>query len=323
MSQPLVTIICLCYNHERFLREALDSVLAQTYSNLEVIIVDDSSIDSSPKIIQEYIKHHPQLTYISTGQNLGNTKAFNKGWRASKGEYIIDFATDDVLLPNRVEMQVEAFSKLDKSYGVVYSDAEYINDNSEHLYYHSEKYKSAPDGDVFTEVIGRYFICPPTMMMRRSVLEELGGYDENLAYEDFDFWVRSSRNWKYSYLPEVTTQRRLHPQSLSQQYYTSEGRMLQSTIKVCEKAANLVKTEAEKTALIKRLKYEIRHSYFTNHFAETAQFLMLLKQLQAQQGLPYKFIKLLNNREINLSFIRGCTLNSATENNLNELNDYI
>ncbi|NDK57083.1 glycosyltransferase family 2 protein [Pontibacter fetidus] len=304
MLQPLVTIICLCYNHERFLKEALDSVLAQTYSNLEIIIVDDSSTDNSPEIVKEYCQKYPQLTYINTGQNVGNTKAFNMGWRASKGKFVIDFATDDVLLPDRIERQVAAFTKLDKTYGVVYSDAEYINDNSEHLYYHSAKYKSAPDGDVFTEVLGRYFICPPTMMMRRSVLEELGGYDENLAYEDFDFWVRSARNWKYSYQPIVTTKRRLHPKSLSRQYYTSEGRMLQSTIKVCEKAANLVKTETEKAALIKRLKYAIRHAYFTSHFVETTQFLELLRQLQEQPGFMYEVIKLLNNNKINFKILR-------------------
>ena len=139
MPQPLVTIICLCYNHERFLREALDSVLAQTYANLELIVVDDMSTDNSVAIIQEYTRKYPQLNFISTGKNVGNTKAFNLGWRASKGEFVIDFATDDVLLSERVEKQVEAFSKVDQSYGVVYSDAEYINDNSEHLYYHSQK----------------------------------------------------------------------------------------------------------------------------------------------------------------------------------------
>ncbi|MBC5775313.1 glycosyltransferase [Pontibacter sp. KCTC 32443] len=304
MPQPLVSIICLCYNHERFIKEALDSVLAQTYSNLELIVVDDSSTDNSTAIIEDYCRRFPQLTYISTGQNLGNTKAFNLGWRASRGELIIDFATDDVLLPDRVEKQVQAIAELDQTYGVIYSNAEYINDESEHLYYHSENYKPAPDGNVFREVLERYFICPPTMMMRRSVLEELGGYDETLAYEDFDFWVRSARNWKYSYLDYVTTQRRLHQYSLSQKYYTSEGRMMQSTIKVCEKAAGLVADASEKKALVKRLKYEIRHAYLTNHFIETAQFLKLLQQQQPYPGLLYTIIKLLNKRKIKLSGIR-------------------
>lgn len=309
MPLPLVSIICLCYNHERFLSEALESVIAQTYPNLEIIVVDDNSTDSSIQIIQEYIRKHPQLKFISTCQNLGNTKAFNMGWLASRGEFIIDFATDDVLMPDRVEKQVKAFAKLDMSYGIIYSDAEYINDRSERLYYHSEKYKPAPDGNVFTQILERYFICPPTMMIRRIVLEELSGYDETLTYEDFDFWVRSARNWKYSYLPEVTTQRRLHQQSLSQQYYTSEGRMLQSTLKVCEKAANLIQGVSEKVALLKRLKYEIRHAYFTNHFSETVQFLDLLHTLDPKPGIMYYLIKILSNRKVRLSVVRDLYIN--------------
>lgn len=305
MSLPRVSIICLCYNHERFLKEALDSALAQTYPNLELIVVDDSSTDNSPTIISEYCSQFPQIRYISTGQNVGNTKAFNIGWRASEGEFIIDFATDDVLLPDRVMKQVNHFLALDKSYGVVYSDAAYIDDQSRFLYLHSQKYKPATDGNVFREVLKRYFICPPTMMLRREVLEQLNGYDEALAYEDFDFWVRSARNWNYSYLPEVTTKRRLHHNSLSVQYYTSDGKMLRSTLLVCQKAAKLVKTEDEKTALAERLKYEIRHAYLTNHFTVTKQFLELLGRLAPHIGLPYSVIKWLCGKEISLSFIRS------------------
>ena len=304
MQLPLVSIICLCYNHERFLREALDSVLAQTYPNLELIIVDDCSTDNSATIIAAYCRRHPQLRYINTGQNLGNTTAFNMGWRASHGEFIIDFATDDVLLPDRVEKQVQQFQQLDGSYGVVYSDAAYISDSSEHLYLHSQKYAPAPDGDVFAAVLERYFICPPTMMMRRTVLEGLGGYDETLAYEDFDFWVRSARNWKYSYLPDVTTRRRLHATSLSQKYYTSGGRMLRSTISVCQKAAALVQTPAESVALVKRIKYEARHAYLTNHFAEAAQLLQQLYHLEPRPGITYAAVEWLNTKRISLSTLR-------------------
>ncbi|MBB6610989.1 glycosyltransferase [Pontibacter sp. Tf4] len=304
MSQPLVSIICLCYNHERFLEEALDSVLVQTYDNLELIIVDDCSTDNSPAIIEEYCRRNPQLRYISTGKNVGNTKAFNTGWRESKGEFVIDFATDDVLLPDRVGKQVNQFRKLGQNFGVVYSDAAYINDRSNHLYLHSHKYRPAAEGNVFQEVLERYFICPPTMMMRRTVLEELNGYDETLAYEDFDFWVRSSRNWNYSYLPEVTTKRRLHAASLSQRYYSSDGKMLRSTLKVCQKAADLIRTDEEKAALVKLLKYEIRHAYLTDHFPEAAQFLELLQQLHPNYSVVYGFVKMLNDRKLSLSFIR-------------------
>lgn len=306
---PLVSIICLCYNHERFLVDALDSVLDQTYPNLEIIIVDDCSTDNSVRIIEEYLQKYPQLTFISTGTNKGNTRAFNTGWRASKGEYIIDFATDDVLLPERVTQQVQAFQQLDASYGVVYTDAEYIDDAGQHLRYHCDRNSAgevvsfAPSGDIFHHLLGRYFICPPTMMMKRSVLEELGGYDESLAYEDFDFWVRSSRHRNYYFLDAVTTRRRLHAHSLSQQWYKPGSRLVASTVAVCEKALQLVRTPAEKKALTKRLQYEARHAYLTGHYEQSLRFLELL-QRHAGIGPVYKAIHLLSRYRVDLGYIR-------------------
>ncbi|MFD2513714.1 glycosyltransferase [Pontibacter locisalis] len=304
MSQcPLVSIICLCYNHEHFLREALDSVMRQTYPNMEVIVVDDMSTDGSMSILSEYLQQHPEIKFISTGRNIGNCAAFNLGWRASKGAFIIDFATDDVLLPERVSQQVEAFDRLEQSYGVVYTDAEYISDAGKHLYYHSQKYRPAPDGEVFAEVLARYFICPPTMLIRREVFEKLNGYDETLAFEDFDFWIRSARTFKYYYLNRVTTKRRIHTSALSKGLYKKGNKLLASTVKVCRKAVELVHTAEERKALGLRLRYEARHAYFTGNFREAEQLLMLLKQTC---GLPplYRFLNLLNRYRISLGFLR-------------------
>ncbi|RDV14639.1 glycosyltransferase [Pontibacter diazotrophicus] len=310
MSQlPLVSVICLCYNHARFLREALDSVLAQTYPYIEVIIVDDCSTDGSVGIIQEYLQKHPHIKFISTGHNRGNTTAFNIGWRASQGNYIIDFATDDVLLPQRVAQQVEAFEKLDSIYGVLYTDAEYIADDATHIGYHYKRRPNgslnayAPSGDVFADLLGKYIICPPTMIVRRQVFEDLNGYDETLAYEDFDFWVRSARTYKYYYLDKITTQRRIHTRSLSKGWYKAGNKLLASTVKVCRKAAALVRTEKEREAFIYRLKYEARHAYLTANYTEAAQLLHLLRQ---QTDLPvlYQFLNLLNRQKVNLGFLR-------------------
>jgi glycosyltransferase involved in cell wall biosynthesis len=308
-AMPLVSIICLCYNHERFIAEALDSVLAQTYPNLEIIIVDDCSTDNSVAVIQQYLRQYPQLTFISTGTNQGNTRAFNMGWRAAKGAYIIDFATDDVLLPERVTQQVKTFLSLDESYGVLYSDAEYIDDNGQHIKYHCTRNKEgkvtsfAPSGDIFRHLLGRYFVCPPSMMMKRSVLEELNGYDESLAYEDFDFWVRSSRTYKYFFMDASTTKRRVHTHSLSQQWYKPGSQLVDSTVTVCEKAALLVNTPEEKDALTRRLQYEARHAYLTGHYEQAAKFLELMRSNAGLEPV-YQVIHFLNKHKVDLSFIR-------------------
>ncbi|WP_181305715.1 glycosyltransferase [Rufibacter sp. XAAS-G3-1] len=309
MSVPLVSIICLCYNHAAFLREALDSVLAQTYPNLEVLVVDDLSTDRSVEIMEEFAREFPQIRFIRHGQNVGNCASFNEALQLSRGEFIIDFATDDVLHPERVAQQVAAFGQLPASYGVVYTNAELIDEQSASLgffYARSATGQISPrpaQGEVFSEVLGRYFICPPTMMIRRQVLEELGGYDPALAYEDFDFWVRSARNWDYYFLDQPLCKRRMHAKSLSRKVYQKGDKQLASTIKVIQKAQKLIRTPQEREALSTRIRYEARHAYLTANYPEAAQLLHLLREEQGMT-VTYRILHLLTKQQVPLQFLR-------------------
>ncbi|WP_233635961.1 glycosyltransferase [Hymenobacter setariae] len=260
---PLVTIIALCYNHAPFLRQALDSILAQDYPHLEVWLVDDASQDGSPAILREYAQAHPTWHLLLLSQNMRNCRAFNQAFFQSKGAYVLDFATDDVLLPHRVSQQVALFEHLGPSYGIVYSNAELIDEQGTAVGLHHR-----PDGRggllprpasgwVLADVLSRYFICSPTMLVRREVLAHLGGYDEALTFEDFDLWVRASPDWQFHYQDEVTTQRRLHPRSMSTRAYQPNDPYLLSNIAVCRKAVALVRTPAERAALGVRLRWEL------------------------------------------------------------------
>src|SRR4051794_70250 len=132
MESPLVSIICLCYNHERFIAEAMESVFQQTYSNIQIIVVDDCSSDGSVSIIKKTISGYSrQIQFIELKQNLGNCKAFNRGLALATGDFVIDFATDDIMLPDRIEKQVRFFEKQKENVGVVFTDATYINENGE------------------------------------------------------------------------------------------------------------------------------------------------------------------------------------------------
>src|SRR5690554_150156 len=102
--QPLVSVICLCYNHEPFVEEAMLSVLKQSYSNIGIIVIDDASTDGSKAILKE-ISDGYKLPFLNLEKNIGNCAAFNTAWSMTRGKYIIDFATDDVMLPHRVEKQ--------------------------------------------------------------------------------------------------------------------------------------------------------------------------------------------------------------------------
>src|SRR6478736_1685750 len=100
MTSPLVSVVCLCYNHEHFVEEAIRSVFDQTYSNIQVVVVDDCSGDESVSIIKEIIRNQSRkVQFLELKQNLGNCKAFNHGLGLLTGDFVIDFSTDAVMLP--------------------------------------------------------------------------------------------------------------------------------------------------------------------------------------------------------------------------------
>jgi len=294
---PLVTIVALCYNHAPFLVEALNSILAQTYPHLEVILVDDASTDSSVAILKQYAAAHPTWQLLLLPHNIGNCAAFNQAYRQSKGAFLIDFATDDVLLPERVTQQVAAFQKLGAAYGVVYSDAELIDANSQFVRHHYRReangqlHPRPASGDVFADVLSRYFISTPTMLMRRATLDDLGGYDETLAYEDFDFWVRAARTWRFYFLDAVTTRKRLHSAAMSRRGYRPNDPYLASTIRICQKALVLCRTPAEKAALTIRLRWELRQAVRWRNFREAQELYKLLQQTTRPRLLDWLLSK--------------------------------
>ena len=283
---PLVTVICICYNHELFVEEALKSVWSQTYSAIQLIIVDDGSIDHSPGKIRELIQHRePQIPLIAHEANHGYTRSFNEALGLAKGIYVVDFAADDVMLPHFIERSVQALEKAGDGYGVCFTNAYYIDKKSKEIGNHNDILRKKklidkiPEGDIYPMVLQRYFICTPTMMVKKMVLDKLGGYDESLAYEDFDFWVRSSRYFKYTYIDEVLMRKRILPSSMAaSQYKFRKNDQLRSTLIVCKKAFMLNKTKIDRRALLRRLRFELGHCITAGAFGLGKGFYQLLQQ---------------------------------------------
>ncbi len=279
MNQPLVSIICLCHNHKEFVEESIQSALDQDHSNLELIVVDDGSVDGSKELIKAKLSE-TNIKFISIPKNIGNCKAFNAGFRESSGQFIIDLAADDVLLPTRISDGLKGFDS--ETVGVNYCDTylidkdgtvlgtQYNRDTSGNLI------ETPPNGDIYLELIDRFFISAPTMMIKRVVLEELNGYDDNLSYEDFDFWIRSSRKWKYSFTDKVLVKKRLLKNSHSSRQFRLFSRHQKSTLEVCKKIRHLNRTHEEVKALNRRCKYEIRHCIKQANLALIPSFLKLM-----------------------------------------------
>jgi glycosyltransferase involved in cell wall biosynthesis len=254
---PRVSVICVCHQHARFIREALQSVMDQTYPHVELIVVDDGSTDGSVEVINDFLQACPHIQLIKNDQPLGYCRAFNVGWRLATGDWVIDLAGDDVLLPQRIERGVAVFQAIGQT-GIQFSDASYINGSGETLSRHSDRFPHAqvPQGFVFTDVLRRYFICSPTMMISRQVLIALNGYDETLSYEDFDLWIRAAKKFPFHYVPEVLVKKRVLANSLSQGQFRGEAAHNQTTFRVCEKALKLAISTEEKRAVRYRIFYE-------------------------------------------------------------------
>jgi len=288
---PLVTVICLCYNHEKFIDEAVNSILAQDYDNMEIIIADDCSQDNSQAVIKRIAAQHPFIRTILNNKNVGNCKAFNNALAQANGKYVIDFAADDVLVKNRISKQVEAFEQMGEEYGVVYTNVLDIDEYGKPIGLHQKENVELPSGDIYINILEKYFISPPSMMIRKAIFDELGGYDESLAYEDFDFWVRSSRKYKYYYLKEVLCHKRILRNSHSAQFHRKgKAYVVDTTIKVCRKALWLNQSEGENMALVKRIRYEMMHAFRMEYFEQVKNFYTLLEEMGKVDGLS-KLIK--------------------------------
>ena len=260
---PLVSVICLSYNHEAYVVEALNSVINQTYPNVELLIADDCSTDNSVEVIQNWLENHPEVDFLTNEKNLGNTKTFNQLAKKAKGEFIIDLATDDILLPNCIEKQVKTFqnSKF-KNLAIVYGNLIEIDENGNFIenYYKEEDHPES--GDIYKMVIGRTTkICSVSSMIKKSVLEKLGYYDENLAYEDLDLWIRTSRDFDFEYIPEILAKKRVLFNSLSSHFLMENNlrakKLNASTLKILVKAFHLNRTKEEHKALLGRIRFEM------------------------------------------------------------------
>ena len=284
MDKPLVSVICLCYNHGPHVERAINSVLEQHYDSIELIVVDDASDDGSQSTIEKLSKIHGFQVLFNT-DNLGNCKSFNLGFRQSSGKYLIDLAADDYLEPDRITIGVEILEEKGNSYGVHFCDVELIDEHGYSLGTHFERDHEGrpldivPNGDIYKDLVERYLISAPSMMMSRKVMEELNGYDENLSYEDFDFWVRSARNYKYAFSDQVLVKKLLLRNSLSSTQYQRKNRYALSTAKVCEKILAMNKNDDENQALLKRINYELKWALITENWEASRIFINLKQRL--------------------------------------------
>jgi glycosyltransferase involved in cell wall biosynthesis len=307
LERPLVTVILTTYNQEKYIKEALTSVFSQTYPYIQLIVIDNASTDGTLAAVEGFKCTAAAFQVVSNKSNAGLCRAFNQGLEIAQGKYVIDLSGDDVMLVDRIEKQVECFEKLSADYAVIFSNGTYIDQGGKKLNNHYKVDASGksviqvPSGDVYKSVLEKYFICTPTMMMRTDALNQLGGYDETLLFEDFDFWVRSSVRFKYFYQDEILTLKRVLPVSLSSLVFQRNSGMLASYYAVCNKAYDLNRDQKEFDLLAARIRTFIRKCLYAQEFELAVRFRRLLNYIE-NPGWQTEFIVLLCRLHLPVNF---------------------
>ncbi|MFN2169240.1 MAG: glycosyltransferase, partial [Anaerolineae bacterium] len=182
-----ISVVTPCYDAERFIGQAIQSVLDQTYQDFEIIIVDDGSTDGSRRVIQGFVD--PRIRLLSQ-ENSGPAMARNTGVRAAAGEFVAFLDADDLALPHRFASQL-AILEADPLLSVVGSGYLWIDETGAQLPWPHHSWQHAPDlNDISSWLVDCPFV-PSATMLRRQAWEDIGGFDEELVGpEDWNFWLR-------------------------------------------------------------------------------------------------------------------------------------
>jgi glycosyltransferase involved in cell wall biosynthesis len=239
-----VSVIAQCYNHERFVRECLDSIHQQSWTDFELIVVDDCSADASVEAIRQWIaSERPDTTLLALPENLGVSGSLNAAVREARGEFVIRVSTDDVWEPTLLQELLARFGALPAHYGAVYADAIRIDEDGTRLSgdfiatYHGGV---APEGDVFLALCDTNFVPAATIMMRHSVLTAVGEFDESLAYEDWDMWLRIAERHSFGFVPKTLARYRIVQHSLFRTLFVAGGQTTAASATHCEMARRLL-----------------------------------------------------------------------------------
>jgi glycosyltransferase involved in cell wall biosynthesis len=203
---PLVSVLVTTYNHARYVEAALDSLRRQTSRDFEVIITDDASTDGSADVIAAWLARtgYP-AQFIRNPTNRGICANRNAALARASGSFVCSLSGDDCYEPDRIERQLACFLAQPEIVAAVYSDASLIDAEGRlaRRSYLDDLLGGAapPHGDLFARIMAGNFLPAPAVMLRRSAVADVGGYDESLFYEDFDMWLRLSFRFHFAYLP--------------------------------------------------------------------------------------------------------------------------
>jgi glycosyltransferase involved in cell wall biosynthesis len=208
--KPLITVIIPAYNAEKTVLTTIKSVLNQTYSNFELIVINDGSTDNTPDLIN---KIKDTRLKVHSFENAGLPSARNRGIRLAGGEFISFIDGDDLWAPDKLESQLQALERK-PSAGVAYSWTLFIDDDGHLLKVLDPTYY---EGDVYKHLLIRCFITSGSnVLIRKECIEKVGLFDPSLkSAADWEYWIRLAKMWPFALVPRYQILYRIHEGSMS------------------------------------------------------------------------------------------------------------
>lgn len=212
-QQPRLTVLLSVYNSERYLAEAIDSVLSQTFSDFEFLIINDGSTDRSCNIIQTYTD--PRIRLVHNTENIGLTKSLNRGLALARGALIARQDADDRSLPRRLQYQVE-FMDSNPGVALLGTQCRIICAAGRVLRSIGEYRVTSPLAIQWALLFGNPFVHSSVIFRKNVIVEELGGYNERYQFnQDFELWSRLLEKHSASNLPVALVDYRSHENSIA------------------------------------------------------------------------------------------------------------
>lgn len=210
--KPEVSILLPSYNYETYIRKAIDSVLDQSFSNWELIIIDDGSKDNSVNIIKTY---KDKRIHLYVQKNQGVTKTLNKGLKLSKGKYICFLDADDKYHPDKLISQIEA---MNSGFDIVTTKVEAIDENDEHspFEHFNESWNLYDKNEIFGKdmiykFLHKNYFCKSSLMIKKSLFDKCGSFKtELLTAYDLELWLKMIPNAKVTRVDNILTYYRWH-----------------------------------------------------------------------------------------------------------------
>lgn len=255
MKEPQVSIIMPVYNGEKYVVEAIESILNQSYKDYEIIIVNDGSTDNTFDKIRSYLQLS-NTKYVEQ-RNRGLPAALNTGIKASSGEYIAFLDCDDVWLPHKLDMQV-VFMKEHPEVGLVHGNISYI-DQYGTPFTPDSPYETDISGNCFPELFMGNRIAVLTVLMKKECIRKVGFFSENLKYaDDYDMWLRISRHYPLGHIDKCLAVYRKHPGGIS-------SNIIAHNADVLEVLGRTLKQFPDTWRIVGNDKVKDRLFYLTNH----------------------------------------------------------